>query len=233
MSFVFSLIHIQVVDARDRLGGRTHSGPNLEYGGEWIGLSQLCWWLLAAEPEINLLQHLEAPPQPGPPVEDEDAVATEDVNNLLVQRALSAFDSPAQDQRWTEHKLPWLAPEAGQLDRTPWSKLLRECVNGAIVDPARRQTVYSTFSDLYENNNGRHVDEQSSLFNLAQLYIAGHPLTAGVFSRLCQNPVTRNEFLALEAAALLDFFDGAEGYRCSVGNSELATRMANALGEVF
>src|SRR3954447_1594261 len=207
---------VVVLEARDRVGGRTfnHAPPDgqpVEAGGEFVGPTQDRVLALAKSLGIGTFktfntgddvavargQRSPYPAVPGVPADSQDARVRNDV--------LSALGYADQVARDVGVKAPWKAKTAAKLDKQTldmWAKTVMKSPITPTLLNAGAQPIY-----------GKDSTQLSMLFNGFYSAAAGDSKNAGSFARLITTQ------------------GGAQESRFSGGSQQIALHMAAALGD--
>ncbi|WP_434423348.1 flavin monoamine oxidase family protein [Nannocystis pusilla] len=194
---------VTVLEASDRVGGRTYSradftsGRTIEFGGELIGWNHPLWLHLAEELELGLSMitdeaSFEAMGLATPTRIGGRDLGADEAEHMYEEMSAALAVMNADAATLTDPYAPWLAPRAAEWDARP----LADFIAAARVSDLAKAGLVAQFS----NNNGVAPAAQSYLANLAN--VAG----AAMWDHRNMN----------------SFWDDLEVARCSQGNQALS-----------
>ncbi len=193
-------VDVQVVDARNRVGGRVLSftdfvpGKVVEGGGELIGSNHVLWQAYAKTFGLAMLDMEEEGSLEAPVVIDGQRLTGAQAERLFVEMD-AAFATMNDDARAiADADRPWLATNAVALDL----RTVGDWVRGLSCSDTCRRAIDA----MLTADNGVRTEWQSYLGHLAMVKGGG-----------------------IEA-----FWTDSELYRCRGGNQQLATRLADGIG---
>lgn len=157
---------VQVLDARERVGGRVLSfhdlvpGGNVEGGGELIGSNHPTWAACKAKFGLEFLEIKEDESLDAPIILD-DKRLTPDEGKALYEEMDTVLKLMTAQAQNVDAEQPWLTPGAVELDRKSTAEWLAKvdcspmCLRGLRVQ--------------FESDNGVALHKQSFLGNLSQI----------------------------------------------------------------
>ena len=193
-------LDVQVVEARNRVGGRVLSfgdfvpGKVVEGGGELIGSNHAVWQAYAKTFGLEMLDMTEDATLQGPVMLDGGRLTARDAEALFTEME-SAFTTLNDDaRRLPDADRPWLAVDAVGLD----VRTVADWIAGLSCSPLCKRAIDA----MQTADNGVRSEWQSYLGMLAMVKGGG-----------------------VEA-----FWTDSEVYRCKGGNQQLAERLADRIG---
>ncbi len=193
-------LDVQVVEARNRVGGRVLSfrdfvpGKVVEGGGELIGSNHALWQSYAKTFGLQMLDMADYPGLEDPVTLDGQRLTSAQAEALFEEMDAAFATMNADAKRVGDADRPWLAPDAVALDLKTVGDWVRSL---ACSDLCRR-----AIDAMLTADNGVRTDWQSYLGHLAMVKGGG-----------------------VEA-----FWTDSELYRCKGGNQQLAEKLAEGIG---
>lgn len=193
-------VDVQVIEARNRIGGRVLSfrdfvpGKVVEGGAELIGSNHTMWQAYAKRFGLEMLDMTEDATLDAPVLIDGQRVSGAQAEALFKEMD-AAFATMNDDaRRLADADRPWLADNAAALD----SRTVGDWVRGLACSDVCRRTIDA----MLTADSGVRTEWQSYLGHLAMVKGGG-----------------------VEA-----YWTDSELYRCKGGNQQLAGKLADAIG---
>jgi monoamine oxidase len=170
LACAYELMHagcnVTVLEARNRVGGRVLSLPNLvrgksvEAGGEFVGRNHPTWLAYAKQFGLELFEPRDVEPLDGPVILGRKRLGPEAVKALFEEMKMATKRMTA-DAMKVDADAPWTSPRAAELDRLTTARWLRALPVSRLCKLA--------FASQLANYNGCAVGRQSYLGNLAEV----------------------------------------------------------------
>ena len=193
-------VDVQVVEARNRVGGRVLSfrdfvpGKVVEGGAELIGSNHVVWQAYAKRFGLSMLDMTEDTSLEGPVVIDGTRLSASQAQGLWKEME-AAFETMNADARGLgDADRPWLALNAVDLDL----KTVGDWIAGLSCSPLCRAAI----DGMLTGDNGVRTEWQSYLGHLAMV----------------------------KGGGVEKFWTDSEVYRCRGGNQQLAEKLADGIG---
>ncbi len=193
-------VDVQVVEARNRLGGRVLTfkdfvpGKVVEGGAELIGSNHVLWQAYAKTFGLSMLDMTEDPSLEVPVVIDGQRITAAQAEALFKEMD-AAFATMNDDARKLgDADRPWLADDAVALD----VKTVGDWIAGLECSPLCRRAL----DGMLTADNGVRTEWQSYLGHLAMV----------------------------KGGGVEQFWTDSEVYRCKGGNQQLAEKLAEGIG---